>query len=82
MLPKAFDVIRRKIDEALDEIGRRINPNGELVTPEGVRLPSDGVDEGINGPRLSQGSGSGGAGRTPNTQSIRINEKGQVNTAP
>ena len=80
MLSQAFDVIRQKIDEALDEIGRRINPNGQLVTPEGVQLPSDGVDKGINGPMLSQGSG-GGAGRRPNTQSIQIDEKGQIHTA-
>jgi tetratricopeptide (TPR) repeat protein len=58
MLSKAFEEIWKNINEALDEIGRRINPNGELVTPEGVRLPSDGVDEGINRPMLSQGSGS------------------------
>jgi hypothetical protein len=58
MLSQAFDRIWEDINKALDEIGRRINPNGELVTPEGVRLPSDGVDEGVNRPMLSQGSGS------------------------
>jgi tetratricopeptide (TPR) repeat protein len=33
MLKKAFDEIQQKIDEALDEIGRLINPNGEPITP-------------------------------------------------
>ncbi|HAG81073.1 MAG TPA: hypothetical protein DCL61_07840 [Cyanobacteria bacterium UBA12227] len=54
MLSQAFDQIRRKIEEGLDEIGRLLNRNGELVTPEGVRVPSD---EGINGPLRIEGSG-------------------------
>ena len=54
MLSQAFDQIRRKIDEGLDEIGRLLNPNGELVTPEGVRVPGD---EGINGPLRIEGTG-------------------------
>lgn len=50
MLSRAFDEIRQKIDDALDEIGRRLNPQGELVTPEGVRLPSNRADEATQGP--------------------------------
>ena len=46
MLSRAFSGIKSKIDEALDEIGRLLNPQGELVTPEGVRVPSNEIDQG------------------------------------
>ncbi|HAX90510.1 MAG TPA: hypothetical protein DCY91_30775 [Cyanobacteria bacterium UBA11370] len=68
-LTRAFDEIRRKIDEGLDEIGRLLNPNGELVTPEGVRVPSD---EGINGPRRIEGTG--GSPNPRNTRFLNVEE--------
>jgi hypothetical protein len=55
MLSQAFEEIRQKIDEALDEIGRLINPNGEPITPDG-RLPE----------RLPIETAGGGTGSTGN----------------
>jgi len=59
MLSQAFEEIWKNINEALDAIGRRINPNGELVTPEGVRLPSDEVPGAMQGPLRVDGGTSG-----------------------
>ncbi|HAG81738.1 MAG TPA: hypothetical protein DCL61_11355 [Cyanobacteria bacterium UBA12227] len=53
----------------MDEIGRLLNPNGELVTPEGVRVPSD---EGINGPRRIEGTG--GSPNPRNTRFLNVEE--------
>ncbi len=56
MLSEAFAGIKSKIDEALDEIGRLLNSQGEFVTPEGVKVPSNGVDKGRQGPMRIEGN--------------------------
>ena len=74
MLSRAFDEIRRKIDDALDEIGRLLNPNGQRVTPEGVRLPNP------DGTRSEPLRIEGGEGTrsTSNSQARNIGSEAEV----
>ena len=67
MLPKAFEEIRRKIDEALDAIGQLLDPNRNLATANGAPTPSgaDNLQPPPNEPLRIQ-SGSGGMGSAPN----------------
>ena len=68
MLSRAFDEIRQKINDALDEIGRRINPNGNLATANGAPIPgrADNSPPPRNEPmRIEGGNAGGGVPRLP-----------------
>ena len=72
MLSRAFDEIRRKIDEALDEIGRLLDPNRNLATANGAPIPgrADNLQSPRNEPMRIEGGNPGG--RVP--RYIRLDE--------
>lgn len=72
MLSQAFDQIRRHIDEALDEIGRLLNPNGNLATTNGAPLPNNRVDGGTQKPLRIEGNQNSGRNPEPSEQSFRL----------